>query len=187
MALFREAGVELTFVPKPESGHVTSWWPDEADAIETFLGASPRDPYPDHVWWRTDRIDRSQRAYWVVIDEIDGAASEIEEANRVTVGGRSFDAFPRRRPSAQLEVERDGNEVAVTAQGVRRYRLLLSTSEFDFDAPIVVRTNGVESFRGRLEKNTEVLLGWAVADADRTMLFGAEVSVQVGSAPANGR
>lgn len=187
MALFDAAGVDLTFVPKPESGHSTSWWPDEAEAIEAFLAVAPRDPYPDHVWWRTDRTDRYQRAHWIVIDELDGEAGTIDESNRVIVSGRSYAAFPRRGPSGQLEVLRDGNEVTVTARGVGRYTLLLSPSEFDFDAPIIVHTNGEESFRGRVEKNPAVLIKWAIVDADRTMLFAAELSVEVGRnrAPAS--
>jgi hypothetical protein len=178
--LFEEIGVDLTFVPKPESEHSTSWWPEEADAIEAFVAGMPRDPYPDHVWWRTDRADRYQRAYWVVIDELDAEAGTVDESNRVIVGGRSYAAFPRRGPSGQLEVLRDGNEVTVTARGVRRYTLLLSAAEFDFDAPIVVYTNGEGSFRGEVEKSPEVLIKWTIVDADRTMLFAAELSIEVG-------
>lgn len=182
MTLFRDAGVDVTFVTKPESGHSTAWWPDEAASIEAFLAEHPRDPLPDHVVWRTDSVERSNRAHWVVIDEIAADDRPLAEANAVTVGGRRYLAFPRALTSGQIDVRRSGNEIDVQTWGVRRYTLLLAPSEIDFERPVVVRTDGFESFRGRLEPSTEVLLRWAARDADRTMLFGAELSIDVPAA-----
>lgn len=179
MTLFRDAGADLVFVTKPDSGHSTAWWPQEADAIEAFLADHPRDPLPERLSWRTDSVRRYNRAYWLVIDEIGEAAVDVLEPNAVVVGGRRYLAFPRGAPSGQVEVRRDGNEIEVTSQGVRRFTLLLAPSELDFDEPVVVRCNGVEVFRGRLEKSREVLLKWAGRDADGTMLFGAELTVEV--------
>ena len=137
MTLFRDAGAKLTFVSKAESEHSTSWWPEEAAAIEAFIDVSRRDPMPDRLAWRTDSVDRYNRAYWVVIDEIVADDDELMEPNSVTVGGRSYLAFPRDGISGQIEVARDGNEVEVTTWGVRRYTLLLAPAEFDFDRPVV--------------------------------------------------
>jgi len=179
MTLFRDAGAELTFVSKPDSGHSTSWWPQEAEAIEAFVAAHARDPLPDRLAWRTDSVERYNRAHWVVIDEIGPDAGDLLEPNAVTIRGRSYLAFPRDGVSGQVEVQRSGNEIDVRTWGVRRYTLLLAPSEFDFDQPVVVHTNGVESFRGRVERSAAVLLKWAARDADRTLLFGAELSIEV--------
>lgn len=179
MTLFRDAGVELTFVSKADAGHTTSWWPQEAPRIEAFVAAHPRDPLPDHIAWRTDSTERSNRAHWVVIEEIGADERPLAEPNSVTVGGRRYLAFPRGLTSGRIDVRRAGNEIDVESWGVLRYTLLLAPTEIDFERPIVVRTDGVESFRGRLEPSTEVLLRWAARDADRTMLFAAELSIEV--------
>lgn len=179
MTLFRDAGADLTFVSKPDSGHSTSWWPQEGEAIEAFVEAHPRDPLPDRLAWRTDSVERYNRAHWVVIDEITPDDGDLLEPNAVTIDGRSYLAFPRGGVSGQIEVQRTGNEIDVKTWGVLRYTLLLAPSEFDFDQPVVVRTNGVELFRGRVDRSAEVLLKWAARDADRTLLFGAELSIEV--------
>ncbi len=76
-----------------------------------------------------------------------------------------------------LSVVRQGNTVEVVAVGVRRYRLLLSPEEFDLGADVVVRTNGHESFRGRVARSLETLLEWAAEDVDRTMLFAVQLEM----------
>jgi hypothetical protein len=40
-------------------------------------------------------------------------------------------------------------------------------------------TNGRVAFEGKLVKSLATLLKWSARDNDRTMLFGAEVSVAV--------
>jgi hypothetical protein len=183
MTLLRDAGANLTFISKPDAEHSTSWWPEEASAIETFIDANPRDPLPDRLVWRTDSVDRYNRAHWIIIDEIVADDGQLMEPNAVTIGGRSYLAFPRDGISGQIEVVRSGNQVDVDAWGVRRYTLLLAPSEFDLDLPVVVRTNGVESFRGRVEHSPEVLLKWGVRDADRALLFAAELPIEVDLRP----
>ena len=118
-----------------------------------------------------------------VIDEIVADGGELLEPNAVVIGGRSYLAFPRDDISGQIEVVRNGNEVDVSTWGVGRYTLLLAPAEFDFDRPVVVRTNGAESFRGLIEPSAEVLLRWNARDADRSMLFAAELSIEVVVSP----
>ena len=74
---------------------------------------------------------------------------------------------------------RHGNSVDVVTIGVRRYRLLLSPEKFDLGADVVVRTNGRESFRGRVARSLDTLLEWAAEDVDRTMLFAAQLVIVV--------
>ncbi len=89
------------------------------------------------------------------------------------------EAFPRSQPSGRIEVVRKDNTIAVRTQGVKRYTLLLSPSELDFERPITVITNGRESRHGRLEPDVTTLLKWAARDNDRTMLFAAEIEIEL--------
>ena len=40
-------------------------------------------------------------------------------------------------------------------------------------------TNGIGSFQGSVIPDVDVLLRWAARDQDRTMLFGAELEIEV--------
>ena len=88
-------------------------------------------------------------------------------------------AFPRPAPAGRVQLLRDGNDIVVVARGVRRYTLLLSPEQFDFSQPMRVTTNDVLSFEGVVEPDPAVLLRWAARDRDRTMLFGAELDIEV--------
>ena len=93
--------------------------------------------------------------------------------------GPARTAFPRPDPTGRVQLARNGNEILVATRGVRRYTLLLSPEQFDFLQPIRVTTNDVLSFEGVVEPDPAVLLRWAARDRDRTMLFGAELDVEV--------
>ena len=88
-------------------------------------------------------------------------------------------AFPRPDPTGRVELLRNGNEIRAATRGVRRYTLLLSPEQFDFQQPIRVLTNDEVSFEGVVEPDPAALLRWAARDRDRTMLFGAELDVAV--------
>ena len=88
-------------------------------------------------------------------------------------------AFPRPAPAGRVQLLRNGNEIRAATRGVRRYTLLLSPEQFDFQQPIRVLTNDVLSFEGVVEPDPAALLRWAARDRDRTMLFGAELDVEV--------
>lgn len=93
--------------------------------------------------------------------------------------GPARTAFPRPDPAGRVQLARNGNEILVATRGVRRYTLLLSPEQFDFLQPIRVNTNGVLSFEGVVEPDPAALLRWAARDRDRTMLFGAELDIEV--------
>lgn len=87
--------------------------------------------------------------------------------------------YPRTAPSGRVVAERDGNRFALRTEGVRALRLLLSPDEVDLSQPIVVEVNGREVFNARVEPDAETLLRWADRDRDRTMLFVAEVRIEL--------
>jgi len=89
------------------------------------------------------------------------------------------EAFPRRKPSGRVDLERRGNEVQARTRGVGAFTLLLSPSDFDFDKPIRVVVNGQVAFDGRVRTDLATLLRWSWRDVDRTMLFAAELKVEV--------
>jgi len=88
-------------------------------------------------------------------------------------------AFRRDEPSGRVDLVRDGNTVTARTQGVRGYTLLLSPDQFDFTQPIRVVTNGVVSHDGLVRPEVVTLLRWAAIDQDRSLLFGAELLVEV--------
>ena len=88
-------------------------------------------------------------------------------------------AFPRSGPSGRVEVERQGNTVVASTRGVRVFRLLLSPDEFDLSEPIRIEVNGTTVFEEPVAPSTEALLTWAARDNDRSMLFAAEIVVDV--------
>lgn len=152
---FRKAGVELVF-HTVSGGHNTRWWNGEREAIARFIESHPREPLPDRLAWETDESDRPSRIDWLVIEALETSG----------VPGR-------------VELQRTGNRVEVQARGVAGYRLLLSPDQFDFSTPIQVVTNGVTTFDDRVERSTGTLLRWAARDLDRTMLFAAEIHIEV--------
>jgi membrane-associated protease RseP (regulator of RpoE activity) len=88
--------------------------------------------------------------------------------------------FPRRKPSGRVDLTRRGNTVEVSTQGVRAFTLLLSPSLFDFRRNVTVVANGKTVFDGVVAPSVATLLKWAAHDNDRTMVFGAELSIDLG-------
>ena len=76
MRLFQEAGVFLDFRAKPEAGHNTEWWDEEAEPMAAFMADQARRPLPPRVSWETGRTDRFNRAHWLVIDELGSVEGE---------------------------------------------------------------------------------------------------------------
>ena len=93
------------------------------------------------------------------------------------VQGRT--AFQHVRSSGRLNLTRRGNTVTVTTEGMRRYTLLLSPDRFDFETPIRVVTNGGVSHDAVVTPDADTMLRWAAVDQDRTLLFGAELTIEV--------
>jgi hypothetical protein len=254
----------------PELGHSTEWWTNERPELEAFVQDHPREPLPDRISWQTERVDRFNRAHWLVINRlgaVDGqrrlpdsnllrrgreldfglrinsgvdrgrrAQEVVAGSNAFRVGLRASDRFvevngkivagaadiatemarwkagdhvrfvierdggrvslegpyepvevelpptpifPRRKPSGRVDLVRRGNVVEASTEGVRAFTLLLSPSIFDFRRPITVVVNGRTAFEGLVEPNVETLLKWAGRDNDRTMVFGAELNIEL--------
>jgi len=89
--------------------------------------------------------------------------------------------FPRRAPSGRVDLVRRGNVVEASTEGVCAFTLLLSPSVFDFRRPIRVVANGRTAFEGMVEPSVATMLKWSARDNDRTMIFAAELSIELGN------
>ena len=87
--------------------------------------------------------------------------------------------LPPQRESGRIDLARSGNRVDVTSRGVARFTLLLSPDQFDLKRPLIVVVNGRTAFEGSIQSDLRTLLKWAARDNDRTMLFAAELHVEV--------
>jgi predicted esterase len=87
--------------------------------------------------------------------------------------------FPRDGSSGRVDLVRSGNSIEATTSGVTGFTLLLSPDQFDFNQPMKVVANGRMAFEGRVEKSLATLVKWAAADNDRTVLFGAELRIDL--------
>ena len=87
--------------------------------------------------------------------------------------------FARGGASGRVDLARAGNVITATTRGVAAFTLLLSPDQFDFARPVKVIANGRTVFDGKVEKNVRTLLKYAASDNDRTMLFGAELHIEL--------
>jgi hypothetical protein len=87
--------------------------------------------------------------------------------------------FDRGVPSGRVDATRDGNTVTVKTRGVTAFTLLLSPDQFDLEQPVTVVVNGHNAPGSKVEKSVRTLMKWAATDNDRTMLFGAELRVNL--------
>ena len=180
--LIRRAGASVEFHVHPEAGHDTSWWPVERPLYEQYLADHPRVAHPASLSWETDRVDRYNRIRWLVIDRLGTQGSDValEDVNNVErrPGVRQL-LYERERPSGRVDVTRDGNRFEVKTRGVGQFTLLLSPDVVNFSKAVHIMVNGRAVFEGTVTRDVATLMKWAVRDNDRTMLYGAELSVIV--------
>ena len=182
IAMFRRGGVPIDFQVYEEAGHDVSWWAEERPRYEQFLAGHRRAAHPERVSWATERTDRYNRFRWLVIDRLGmrGSDRPLPDVNRVEAGnGREMTLFARPRPSGRVDAIRRGNVFDIETRGVTAVTLLLSPDVIDFAAPVRVSVNGRVVHEAVVAKSRETLLTWAARDQDRTMLYGAEVKVNV--------
>jgi hypothetical protein len=104
--------------------------------------------------------------------ELQGVYSPVQTTRIVPM-------FPHRKPTGRVDLVRDGNTVTAQTRTVETFTLLLSPDVFDFSKPVKVVADGRTVFEGRVTRSVATLMKWAARDNDRTMLFGAEVTVKL--------
>jgi len=88
-------------------------------------------------------------------------------------------AYPRVEMTGSIEAAAAGNRIDVTVRNVARYTLLISSEQFDLSEPIVVVTNGVQTFAGIVEPDVRFMLEQAARDIDRRAVYEAKIEVIV--------
>ena len=139
---FKQLGVSLVFRPQANAGHDTSWWPFERSLFEQFVKQKPRVAHPARVSWETERIDKFNRADWVIVEAIGPSATDAQSSRTST----SSSTGVRRAASTSNAI---GNVFDAKSRGVRAFTLLLSPDAIDFSQPVTVTVNGVQAFQGR--------------------------------------
>ena len=172
VAWFRQMGVPFVFRPQAGAVHNTAWWPTERAPYEAFVHAHPRAAHPVSLTWETERADAFNRNRWLVIDGLAPGGSQDP-----ALADTGF--FRHALPSGRVIISRNGNNFDAKTRGVGSFTLLLSPDAVDFAKPVTVTVNGQPAFQGAVKKDPGVLMRWAARDNDRTMLYGAEVSVRV--------
>jgi len=81
--------------------------------------------------------------------------------------------------TASIHARAVGNVIDVDVRHVVRYTLLLSSMMLDFEEPLVVVTNGEETYRGPITPDVRFLLEQAAADQDRRAVYEARIEIQV--------
>ena len=177
--LMERAGASVEFRVHADGAHDTSWWPSERPRFEKYLAANLRNPHPDRLSWETDRVDRYNRIRWLIITALAVRPSDVdlEDVNRIA--NDLAPIFVRVRPSGRVDVVRTGNVFEARTRGVLEFTLLLSPDIVDFSRAVQVRVNGRPVFDGRVKEDLATLVRWAARDNDRTMLYGAELTVTV--------
>ena len=95
------------------------------------------------------------------------------------IPGEAEAMFPPQLESGRVDLARAGNRVEARTRGVGAFTLLLSPDQFDLDRALTVVVNGRTVFEGVVPKKIRTLLTWAARDNDRTLLFAAELPVEV--------
>jgi predicted esterase len=173
-------GVRITYVPQPDAGHDTNWWPTVKETFESFVRTHPRVPLPDTLTWEVSDTRTWNRAHWLVVDSLGTTPADakgLPDLNLVA-GTPIF----HNGKSGRVDLVRRGNTVTLQSRGVKELTLLLSPDQFDFDRNVVVIANGRTVFDARVEQSVATLTKWAARDNDRTMLFGAEIKIKVAGA-----
>jgi hypothetical protein len=180
--MFKRTGATLQFQVYPDAGHDVSWWPQERARFEAFLAAHLRVAHPEKISWETERTDRYNRFRWLVIDRLgkrgsDVALADVNTFSPVPIMERVL--FDREKPSGRVDAVRRGNDFDVRTRGVQTFTLLISPDVVDAAKPIRVTVNGKSVHDALVKKDVATLLKWAARDQDRTMLYGAELHINV--------
>ncbi len=87
--------------------------------------------------------------------------------------------FRRTKPSGIVDATVKGNTVTVKVKNVAKYTLFIRRGMFNLDAPIVVRTNGGETFNAKVQPDVEFMLKQAAQDNDRAMVYISKIEIKV--------
>lgn len=144
---------------------------EELPALVDWMNKRQRVVWPLHVSTTRDASHLEAFA-WTRIDATDRIAAFSENLFEGT------DRFITDRVYAKLDaqiVER--NRIEVRTEHVLRYSLFLNEELIDLSRPVVVITNGTESFRGLLTPSVDTMLRQARLRGDPNRTFSVQVII----------
>lgn len=153
--------------------HEISWLPIYKDTIAKFDRENCRDPYPSKLVWQANNTDYG-RNHWVVIDKL----KNNEQVDNKKYPIIEVDNYVDNKVSRVIDVLCEDNIINVKSVNVKQFTLLLSPDQFNFEEEIQIITNNELSYKGKVTKDLNTLLIWYSKDLDRTMLFGAELTIK---------
>ncbi len=95
------------------------------------------------------------------------------------IPGEAEAMFPPELESGRIDLARAGNRVEARTRGVGAFTLLLSPDQFNLNRALTVVVNGRTVFEAVVPKTIRTVLTWAARDNDRTLLFAAELPIEV--------
>jgi predicted esterase len=87
--------------------------------------------------------------------------------------------FRRTKPSGVVDATVKGNTISVKVKNVAKYTLFVRRGMFNLDEPVIVRTNGGETFNAKVQPDVEFMLSQAAQDNDRTMVYISKIEIKV--------
>jgi predicted esterase len=181
----RNNGVRIDYLPQADGVHDLAWWPMVKPVFDRFVAEHPRDPLPDKLTWEAADGDHCNRAHWVIIDKVAEPPDDPYQASAQSRfapkkgAANPFPLFAYQSPAGRVDLQRAGNTIRATAEGVEELTLLLSPDRIDFKRPVRITVNDTVVFDDVMEPSVRMLMKWAAIDNDRTMLFGAELHVRL--------
>jgi dienelactone hydrolase len=168
---FRELEIDIELVADPFGGHDLNALKRAMPKIRSWILDTRRETHPRRLTWQYEAGGRHQRAAWLQVKELvsrDERPDQLEALDGIRGTGAQ---------TGLIELASNGNDIVVSNLGVKRYSLLLSPDQFDFEQPVRLIENGVEVFNGQVRPSKRVLLEYAIRDFDPRRLYGAELEV----------
>ncbi|MCK4549201.1 MAG: prolyl oligopeptidase family serine peptidase, partial [Candidatus Krumholzibacteria bacterium] len=132
MTSLNNLNYQAVYNEDPDKPH---WWGMDFPEAIKFLRQQKRDPYPEEVIFKTNRL-KYNCSYWVMLDAID----DIPGMAKI---------------HAKIE---EKNHIRVRVENVLQYSLSLNEHLIDVKQPLVIETNGRKSFEGMLPPSGIVTL-----------------------------
>ncbi|MEO6708764.1 MAG: prolyl oligopeptidase family serine peptidase [Planctomycetota bacterium] len=156
----QRAGMNLKYVEVPGAGHDIATWSRLNEGLK-WLAIQQRAKYPRHA----------AKAFETLVDPWCGSlcVDEIEAQG---------DGKAQTRPTANIEIEIQGQNVKLTSKGVKRATLYCARELLDVAKPIEVTWNGKRAFQGTPERNFVTALSVALDRADWTQTFECSIELR---------
>ena len=143
---------DISFYAMPGDHFGMPWLSTLQQEYDSFVANHTRNPYPDSLYWQTDKSGEFNRVHWLVLNATQGADTDNAVVAR-----------------------KIGNAVYLSSKNVLAITLLISSDHFDLSENIQVWSNQRLVFDQRVKPDVRVLDKWFKRDQDRSMLFANEI------------